>query len=68
MGLAAIACATVVIWLSRHIVLQAAGRILQGLAAAVVWVTGLAMIADNVEEENIGQYVGYLSFAMMIGM
>lgn len=68
MGLAAIACATVIIWLSRQIVLQAAGRILQGLAAAVVWVTGLAMIADNVEEDSIGQYVGYLSFAMMLGM
>jgi MFS family permease len=68
LGLVAIACATVIIWLSRQIALQVVGRVLQGLACAVVWVTGLAMIADTVEEEEIGQYVGYLGFAMMSGM
>ena len=68
LGLVAIACATVVIWLSQQIALQMIGRILQGLASAVVWVTGLAMIADNVEEDEIGQCVGYLGVAMMIGM
>ena len=68
LGLAAIACATIIIWLSRRIELQIIGRVLQGLAAAVVWVTGLAMIADRVEEDEIGQYIGYLGIAVMIGM
>ena len=55
------------IWLSRTIELQLLGRVLQGLAAAIVWVTGLAMIADRVEEAEIGEYVGYLGIAMMVG-
>ena len=47
--------------------LQLLGRVLQGLAAAIVWVTGLAMIADRVEEAETGEYVGYLGIAMMVG-
>lgn len=55
------------IWLSRTIKIQLVGRVVQGLAAAIVWVTGLAMIADRVGEAEIGQYVGYLGIAMMVG-
>ena len=66
-GLVIIVAATILIWLSRTIALQLVGRILQGLAAAIVWVTGLAMIADRVGEAEIGQYVGYLGTAMMVG-
>ena len=66
-GLVIIAAATIMIWLSRTIALQLVGRVLQGLAAAIVWVTGLAMIADRVGEAEIGQYVGYLGIAMMVG-
>lgn len=67
LGLVIIAAATIMIWLSRTIALQLVGRVLQGLAAAIVWVTGLAMIADRVGEAEIGQYVGYLGIAMMVG-
>ena len=66
-GLVIIAGATIMIWLSRTITLQLVGRVLQGLAAAIVWVTGLTMIADRVGEAEIGQYVGYLGIAMMVG-
>ena len=66
-GLVIIAVATIMIWLSRTMALQLLGRVLQGLAAAIVWVTGLAMIADRVEEAEIGEYVGYLGIAMMVG-
>lgn len=68
LGLVAIADATLIMWLSRQIALQVIGRIFLGLASAIVWVTGLAMIADSVEEDKIGQCVGYLGTAMMIGM
>ena len=66
-GLVIIAIATIMIWLSRTMALQLVGRVLRGLAAATVWVTGLAMIADRVEEAEIGEYVGYLGIAMMVG-
>lgn len=59
--------ATVMIWRASSITLQIVGRILQGCAAAFVWITGLAMIADAVGHRNVGQAVGYLSMAMMIG-
>ena len=55
------------IWLAPNITLQIVGRVLQGLASAVVWVTGLAMLADTVGQEEIGQYVGYLGIAQMVG-
>ena len=55
------------IWRASFITLQIVGRILQGCAAAFVWITGLAMIADTVGEKNVGQAVGYASMAMMIG-
>ena len=58
---------TVMIWRASFISLQIVGRILQGCAAAFVWITGLAMIADAVGPENVGQAVGWLSMAMMIG-
>lgn len=66
-GLVIIVAATILIWLSRTIALQFIRRVLQGLAAAIVWVTGLAMIADRVGEAEIGQYVGYLGTPMMVG-
>lgn len=66
-GLVVIAGATVMIWLAPNIALQVVGRVLQGLAAAIVWITGLAMIADTVGQENVGQYVSYLGIALMIG-
>jgi predicted MFS family arabinose efflux permease len=55
------------IWLAPNIALQVVGRILQGFAAAIVWITGLAMIADTVGQEDVGQYLSYLGVAMMVG-
>lgn len=59
--------ATVMIWRASFISIQIVGRILQGCAAAFVWITGLAVVADAVGPENVGQAVGYLSMAMMVG-
>ena len=55
------------IFLSPNMPLQIIARILQGGAATIVWVTGLAMIADTVGQEDMGQYVSYTSIAMMVG-
>lgn len=66
-GLLVIGAATIMIWLAPNIAVQIVARFLQGLSSAIVWVTGLAMIADCVDEKEIGQYVGYLGITMMVG-
>jgi len=40
------------------------GRVLQGLSAAVVWTTGLALLVDTVGEEHIGEQMGYVGMGM----
>ena len=45
-----------------------AGRILQGTSAAVVWVTGLALLADTVGQKDAGQAMGYVGLAMSLGI
>lgn len=59
--------ATIMIWRGRTITLQIIGRILQGFSSTIIWVTGLAMIADTVDPNEFGEYISYLSIAMMIG-
>jgi MFS family permease len=44
------------------------GRVLQGISAAVVWVVGLALLADTVDESEIGQTMGYVFFAMSVAV
>lgn len=43
------------------------GRLLQGISAAVVWVVGLALLADTVPRKSLGQYIGYVSLGMTLG-
>ena len=45
-----------------------AGRLIQGFSAAIVWTVGLALLADTVGKDEIGQVVGYVSIAMSIGI
>lgn len=44
-----------------------AGRIFQGISAAIVWTAGVALLADNVEQDELGQYLGFVSVAMSAG-
>ncbi len=45
-----------------------AGRLLQGLSAAVVWVVGLALLVDTVGQQEVGQMMGYVSLSMSLGI
>lgn len=45
-----------------------AGRIFQGLSAAVVWTAGLALLVDTVKTNEIGQMLGYVGIAMGLGL
>lgn len=67
-GLVALAGSTVMLCLARSIALLVVGRLLQGLAAAVVWTVGTALLVDTVGQREIGHILGYVSLSMSIGL
>ncbi|KAK4695291.1 hypothetical protein P7C71_g2442, partial [Lecanoromycetidae sp. Uapishka_2] len=60
-GLLALAGSTLLLCLGKSIALLVVGRILQGISAAIVWTVGLALLADTVGHETIGQSMGYVT-------
>jgi MFS family permease len=68
LGLLALAGSTVMLCVGRSIGVIAAGRVLQGMSAAVVWVVGLALLVDTVGGDEIGQAMGYVGLAMSLGV
>jgi MFS family permease len=68
LGLLALAGSTVMLCLGRTIGVIAAGRVLQGMSAAVVWVVGLALLVDTVGGDDIGQAMGFVGLAMTVGV
>ncbi|KAL9066790.1 MAG: hypothetical protein Q9157_007017 [Trypethelium eluteriae] len=68
LGLLALAGATVMLCVGSSVGVIIAGRILQGVSAAVVWVVGLALLVDTVGEKEIGQAMGYMGLAMSLGI
>jgi MFS family permease len=54
--------------LGRNIAVLIVGRILQGISAAVVWCVGLALVADTVDVNEIGEMIGYVFVAMSVAM
>nr|OQO17278.1 hypothetical protein B0A51_15632 [Rachicladosporium sp. CCFEE 5018] len=67
-GLLALAASTVMLCVGNSIGVLAAGRALQGMSAAVVWVVGLALLADTVGGDEIGQVMGYVGLSMSLAI
>ena len=67
-GLIALAAATALLCVGTSIGLWVAGRIFQGAAGAVVWVVGIALMADTVGRDGLGQVIGYMSMATSVGI
>ncbi|EED13927.1 MFS amine transporter, putative [Talaromyces stipitatus ATCC 10500] len=67
LGLAALLGATVMLNVATSVAVFVVGRLLQGISAAVVWVVGLALLADTVPREMLAQYMGYVSLGMTSG-
>jgi MFS family permease len=67
-GLVALAGATAMLCLARNVGLLVAGRVLQGLSAAIVWVVGQALLADTVGEKDIGQVMGYVTISLSLAV
>ncbi|OQO10838.1 hypothetical protein B0A48_04139 [Cryoendolithus antarcticus] len=62
-GLVAIIASTILLWLAPSIKVAVFARVVQGAADAIVWVTSLAIIADTVGQEHVGEYMGYIALA-----
>lgn len=67
LGLAALLGATIMLNVATSVAVFVMGRLLQGISAAVVWVVGLALLADTVPREMLAQYMGYVSLGMTSG-
>jgi len=67
-GLVALGASTVMLCIGNSIAVLAAGRVLQGFSAAVVWVVGLALLVDTVGPESIGQIMGYVGLSMSLAI
>ncbi|GAM90798.1 hypothetical protein ANO11243_088430 [Dothideomycetidae sp. 11243] len=67
LGLLALAGATGILTIGNSITILIVGRALQGVSAAVVWVVGLALVADTVGSEGVGEAMGYLGISMSVG-
>ena len=68
LGLLMLAGSTVLLTVGSSIGIFVAGRVLQGLSAAVVWVVGLALLSDTVEPQELGYWIGYIGLAMSMAM
>lgn len=66
-GLVALAAATGLLCAGTNIALWIVGRLFQGVAAAIVWTAGLALMVDTVGKDDLGQAIGYVSMAISVG-
>ncbi|EUC32249.1 hypothetical protein COCCADRAFT_37771 [Bipolaris zeicola 26-R-13] len=67
-GLLVLLGSTVLLNLGNSIGVLITGRVLQGASAAVVWVVGLALLADTVPQDQLATASGWLSIGMSLGM
>ncbi len=44
-----------------------ASRVLQGLAKSIVWVAGISMLNENIDEKRTGLYIGLVMSGNNIG-
>jgi MFS family permease len=67
LALASFVCATVMIWVARHIAVMIIGRFLQGVASAAVWAVGLALLVDTVGRHQVPVAMGYVNIGFGCG-
>ncbi|KAI6802253.1 MFS general substrate transporter [Hortaea werneckii] len=68
LGLLALGGSTAMLCVGDSIGILAAGRVLQGISAAVVWVVGLALLVDTVGPDGVGQAMGYVGMSMCLAI
>jgi len=66
-GLAALFFATGLFCVAKNVLWLVVARILQGMAAAVVWTVGMALLMDTVGSENLGEAIGTVFSVISVG-
>jgi MFS family permease len=54
-------------WLAKPIGLQIFSRVLQGIADAVIYIVGMAIMIDTVGTSRIAEYMGHVTIALNVG-
>lgn len=67
-GLSLLVGANFILMFSKWMWLYMVGRVVQGLSASVVWVVGLAIIADIGDSSNIAYLMSYPGMGLSLGM
>ena len=68
LGLFTLAGATVMLCLASNLQTLIVGRLLQGASGSVVATIGLALLADTVGHEGVGQAMGWVSLSMSLAI
>ncbi|GME46072.1 membrane transporter protein [Neofusicoccum parvum] len=67
LGLLSLLAATVLLFLGNNIAVLVIARVLQGVAAAVVWTIGLALCLETVGSDNLGKTIGSIFSFISVG-
>ncbi|KAI9045641.1 MFS transporter [Aspergillus affinis] len=67
-GLVIMGASTALLCVGSNLALWITGRLFQGASAAVVWTVGMALLADNVETDELGGAMGLASSGMTLGV
>lgn len=67
LGIMRLTGVTIILWQAPNHAGLVLGHILQEIAGALVWTTGLAVVIDTVGEARIRKYVGYIGIALTLG-
>lgn len=66
-GLITLLASILLMWLAKPISLQVVSRIGQGAADAILYIVGMTIILDTVFLSRIGEYMGYVKWALNVG-
>ncbi|OJD38847.1 membrane transporter protein [Diplodia corticola] len=67
LGLLSLLAATLLLFFGNSMAVLVIARVLQGVAAAVVWTIGLALCLETVGSENLGKTVGSIFSFISVG-
>lgn len=67
-GLLILTGSTLLIFFAKSLPLYMVARVIQGLSASVVWVVGLAIVADIGDSTNIAYLMGYPGIGLSMGL
>ena len=67
LGIITMTTSTLLLFLGTHIAIAVVARALQGVSAALVWVSGFAFLTSHVEAKSVGRVMGITSVALGAG-